>query len=157
MSSSTTYTTPDTYTRTLDDIMSSTKVVLNNLSTPADTSSSTIIDTAKKNSVLIQDQLQQLEKEVDAAYKGATTISAKKTEEIDDAMTAESDLNKKIHALENSNSGAAGIRKNMTDTYKLQYASNFFLFIGLLLGIYLLYIVFGKDIVSGSVSIAPTM
>jgi hypothetical protein len=157
MTSPATYKTPKFYTQKLDDIRSSFKVVLSELVNLNSTSTQPIIDTANANADLIQDHLFQLENEVSVAYNGATDISNTYTEDIKSSMTLESVLNKKIQALENSNSGAAGMRKNMTDTYKLQYASNFFLFFGLLLGIYLLFIVFAKDIVNGSVSIAPTM
>lgn len=70
----------------------------------------------------------------------------KKTEEM---------YKKKIEYINQVGTGSAGLRKNMTDTYKLQYASNFFMILGIILSSIIIYIVFAKKIISGEVSIQP--
>ena len=42
-------------------------------------------------------------------------------------------------------SGAAGARKVLTDTYKLQYASNFFMVLGIIISMVMLYRVFSPS------------
>lgn len=61
----------------------------------------------------------------------------------------------KIDAMRNSATGSAGLRKNLTDSYKLQYASNFFMILGIIMASIILYIVFAKKIITGEVSIQP--
>lgn len=61
----------------------------------------------------------------------------------------------KIDAMRNSSTGSAGLRKNLTDSYKLQYASNFFMILGIIMASIILYIVFAKKIITGEVSIQP--
>lgn len=60
--------------------------------------------------------------------------------EIQSDRTRESDIVKDFEQAEDS--GAAGARKVLTDTYKLQYASNFFMFLGIILAMAVLYKVF---------------
>ena len=61
----------------------------------------------------------------------------------------------KIDAMRNSATGSAGLRKHLTDSYKLQYASNFFMILGIIMASIILYIVFAKKIITGEVSIQP--
>ena len=76
---------------------------------------------------------------------------------INDEKVIEEQYTKKIDALASTGTGSAGLRKNMTDNYKLQYASNFFMGMGLIMGAIMIYIVFAKKIISGEVSIQPTL
>lgn len=76
---------------------------------------------------------------------------------INNEKVIEEDYKKKIEAVERLGTGSAGLRKNMTDSYKLQYASNFFLILGLIMGSIMIYIVFAKKIISGEVSIQPSI
>ncbi len=66
--------------------------------------------------------------------------------EIQSDRTRESDIVKDFEQAEDS--GAAGARKVLTDTYKLQYASNFFMFLGIILAIAVLYKVFSPGATS---------
>ena len=52
----------------------------------------------------------------------------------------EDDIVKEFEQAEDS--GAAGAHKGLTDTYKLQYASNFFMFLGIILAMVVLFKVF---------------
>ena len=61
----------------------------------------------------------------------------------------------KIRAMETSMTGSAGLRKNMTDSYKLQYSSNFFMILGIIMASIMIYIIFAKKIISGELSIQP--
>jgi len=58
----------------------------------------------------------------------------------------EDDIVKEFEQAEDS--GAAGARKGLTDTYKLQYASNFFMFLGIILAMVVLYKVFSHGATS---------
>ena len=58
----------------------------------------------------------------------------------------EDDIVKDFEQAEDS--GAAGARKVLTDTYKLQYASNFFMFLGIILALVILYKVFSHGSIS---------
>ena len=78
-------------------------------------------------------------------------------EAINDEKEIEKEYKQKIDALAKAGSGSAGLRKNMTDSYKLQYASNFFMGLGILMASLMLYIIFAKKIISGEVSIQPTL
>lgn len=60
--------------------------------------------------------------------------------EIQSDRTRESDIVKDFEQAEDS--GAAGARKVLTDTYKLQYASNFFMVLGIIMAITILYWIF---------------
>lgn len=60
--------------------------------------------------------------------------------EIQEDRTRETNLVKDFEQAEDS--GAAGARKVLTDTYKLQYASNFFMVLGIIIAIIILYWVF---------------
>ena len=51
---------------------------------------------------------------------------------IEKEKKTEDDLRIKLRNLERLQDGAAGARKGMTDSYKLQYVSNIFSFIGIL-------------------------
>ncbi len=62
--------------------------------------------------------------------------------EIKSDRTKEDDIVKDFEQAEDS--GAAGARKVLTDTYKLQYASNFFMFLGIILALVILYKVFSS-------------
>lgn len=68
------------------------------------------------------------------------------SEEIQSDRTRESDIVKDFEQAEDS--GAAGARKVLTDTYKLQYASNFFMFLGIILAMVVLYKVFSPGATS---------
>lgn len=76
-----------------------------------------------------------------------------------DAIEKEKKIEKiykeKIAAMTKAVSGSAGLRKNMTDSYKLQYASNFFMVLGIIITSIIIYIIFVKEIISGEVSIQP--
>jgi|SaaInlV_200m_DNA_5_1039737.scaffolds.fasta_scaffold27873_1 hypothetical protein len=78
-------------------------------------------------------------------------------EAINDEKEIEKEYKQKIDALAKAGSGSAGLRKNMTDSYKLQYASNFFMGLGILMASIMLYVIFAKKIISGEVSIQPTL
>jgi hypothetical protein len=84
----------------------------------------------------------------------------KRVEQYVEAIQEEKQIEKmykeKIYAMENSMTGSAGLRKNMTDSYKLQYSSNFFILLGIIMASIMIYIVFAKKIISGEVSIQPT-
>ena len=84
----------------------------------------------------------------------------KRIEQYVEAIQEEKQIEKmykeKIYAMENSMTGSAGLRKNMTDSYKLQYSSNFFILLGIIMASIMIYIVFAKKIISGEVSIQPT-
>jgi hypothetical protein len=58
----------------------------------------------------------------------------------------EDDIVKEFEQAEDS--GAAGARKGLTDTYKLQYASNLFMFLGIILAMIVLYKVFSHGATS---------
>ena len=60
--------------------------------------------------------------------------------EIQTERTREDDIVNDFEQAEDS--GAAGARKVLTDTYKLQYASNFFMCLGIIMAILILYWVF---------------
>jgi hypothetical protein len=60
--------------------------------------------------------------------------------DIQSDRTRENDIVKDFEQAEDS--GAAGARKGLTDTYKLQYASNFFMFLGIILAMVILFKVF---------------
>jgi len=60
--------------------------------------------------------------------------------EIQSERTREDEIVKDFEQAEDS--GAAGARKVLTDTYKLQYASNFFMVLGIIMAMCILYWVF---------------
>jgi hypothetical protein len=72
--------------------------------------------------------------------------------EIQSDRTRESDIVKDFEQAEDS--GAAGARKVLTDTYKLQYASNFFMFLGIILAMVVLFKVFSPGATAPDVSAA---
>jgi hypothetical protein len=83
----------------------------------------------------------------------------RRLEQYVEAIQEEKEIEKmyqeKIHAMETSMTGSAGLRKNMTDSYKLQYSSNFFMILGIIIASIMIYIIFAKKIISGEVSIQP--
>ena len=70
------------------------------------------------------------------------------SEEIQTERTREDDLVKDFEQAEDS--GAAGARKVLTDTYKLQYASNFFMILGIIMAMCILYWVFSPGATSSA-------
>jgi hypothetical protein len=60
--------------------------------------------------------------------------------DIQSDRTRENNIVKEFEQAEDS--GAAGARKVLTDTYKLQYASNFFMSLGIIMAILILYWIF---------------
>lgn len=90
-----------------------------------------------------------LSNDVDSAIAAIDEEINKYIQEINEQKKLEEKLQGYLKGLEEDNPGAAGLRKGMTDTYKIQYASNFFLLLGILLGAYILIYIFGKSIMNG--------
>ena len=90
-----------------------------------------------------------LSNDVDSAIAAIDEEIDKYIREINEQKKIEEKLNGYLKGLEEDNPGAAGLRKGMTDTYKIQYASNFFLILGILFGAYILIYIFGKGIMNG--------
>jgi len=82
----------------------------------------------------------ELQNEVEVMSSEYRERVALLSSEIQTDRTRESDIVKEFEQAEDS--GAAGARKGLTDTYKLQYASNFFMFLGIILALVILYKVF---------------
>ena len=74
--------------------------------------------------------------------------------EIKTDRTKESNIVKEFEQAEDS--GAAGARKVLTDTYKLQYASNFFMVLGIIISMVVLYRVFSSS-ASASATTVPSL
>jgi hypothetical protein len=82
----------------------------------------------------------ELQNEVEVMSSEYRERVALLSSEIQTDRTRESNIVKEFEQAEDS--GAAGARKGLTDTYKLQYASNFFMFLGIILALVILYKVF---------------
>jgi hypothetical protein len=91
----------------------------------------------------------EIENEVDNATSKIDETINTYIKNINEQKEIETRLTNLIKGLEQDDPGAAGLRKGMTDTYKIQYVSNFFLVLGILLGIYILFYIFGKGLMSG--------
>jgi len=91
------------------------------------------VNRAKSNIFELQNEVEVMS----ADYR--ERIDALSTE-IQTERTREDEIVKDFEQAEDS--GAAGARKVLTDTYKLQYASNFFMVLGIIMAILILYWVF---------------
>lgn len=91
------------------------------------------VNTAKSNMFELQNEVEVMSTEYREQIEGISR-------EIQSDRTREDDLVKGFEQAEDS--GAAGARKGLTDTYKLQYASNFFMVLGIIMAFLILYWVF---------------
>jgi len=156
-------TLPDVYKQKIADIKSTFSVKLNPIVNaymntklnPDVTEYQTSYDTALSGIHDVQSRLFELKNEITNELDIITDKNKQYVQAIDIQKNIETNINNNIKSLNDVKSGSAGLRKNMTDTYKLQYASNFFMIIGLIITAFVIYYVFGKDIISGKVSISP--
>lgn len=156
-------TLPAVYKQKIADIKSTFSVKLNPIVNaymntklnPDVTEYQTSYDTALSGIHDVQSRLFELKNEITNELDIITDKNKQYVQAIDIQKNIETNINNNIKSLNDVKSGSAGLRKNMTDTYKLQYASNFFMIIGLIITAFVIYYVFGKDIISGKVSISP--
>lgn len=156
-------TSPDVYKQKIADVKSTFSVKLdpvvnaymNTKLNPNITEYQTTYDTVLNGIHETQSKMFELKNEISTALEVVTAKNEEYVRTIEQEKRVETNINNKINSLNNVRSGSAGLRKNMTDTYKLQYASNFFMIIGLIITTIVIYFVFGKDIISGQVSISP--
>lgn len=103
----------------------------------------------------VQSKLFELKNDITNELGTISDRNQKYVDAIDEQELIEYELKEKLRAIDAANSGSGGLRKNMTDSYKLQYASNFFLIIGIIMTCTVIYFVFAKDIINNKVSILP--
>lgn len=109
---------------------------------PTNTEYRTIYDGKMTSINAIQSSLFEIENKVSTASENARTEIQTITTEIEENKARETSLKGRVNGLAEIDSGAAGARKVMTDLYKLQYASNFFLLIGIILGAIVIFKMF---------------
>ena len=157
--------TAEYYRQQLKDIESTFSATLSNVVNayvntklnPNTTEYQTTYDNILQNIHSVQSKLFELKNEVKREHEKIGEHTEERVRIIKIEKRVENEIENKIQVLEEGNPGATGLRKNLTDTYKIQYSHNFFTIIGLILGFYLLFHMFGKRVFSGEVSIDPTL
>jgi hypothetical protein len=84
-----------------------------------------------------------LQNELENAVDNDRNIGDKIKKNIDKAENKENELTNVFNIAEES--GAAGAQKVLTDTYKLQYASNFFMVLGIIISVFTLFMLFKPE------------
>lgn len=103
------------------------------------------VNKAKSDMFELQNEVESMSAEYHERVDALST-------EIQSDRTRENDIVKDFEQAEDS--GAAGARKVLTDTYKLQYASNFFMGLGIIMAILILFWIFSPGSTSPMESVA---
>lgn len=154
---------PDVYRQQIKDVKSTFSVKLspivdaymNTKLNPNITEYQTTYDTVLDNVHSVQSKIFEIKNEIKQQLDMDEDKNQIYIDAINEQKIIEQETKEKLRAIDNANSGSGGLRKNMTDTYKLQYASNFFLIIGIVIVSFAIYFVFAKDIINNKISLLP--
>jgi hypothetical protein len=138
----------DIYSDRLREVVSSFEIFISKLSDayvnhklfPTNTEYENVYNRLLSNITIAKSNMFELQNEIEVKTADYREKVAILSSNIKEDRHHEDNLVKDFEQAEDS--GAAGARKILTDTYKLQYASNFFMVLGICIGLVILYKVF---------------